>query len=59
MSGEIIKIIMINFIIPSVGRTTLTNTLKSLVDQNNQEWEAWVGLDGISENQFNKNILLR
>jgi hypothetical protein len=49
---------MINFIVPSVGRKTLTNTLNSLVNQNNKEWEAWVGLDGICENDFDKSILL-
>ncbi|MFZ9740379.1 MAG: glycosyltransferase [Candidatus Nanopelagicaceae bacterium] len=49
---------MINFIVPSVGRKTLTNTLNSLVNQNNKEWQAWVGLDGICESEFDKSILL-
>jgi len=49
---------MINFIVPSVGRKTLTNTLNSLVSLSNQNWEAWVGLDGISEDDFDKNILV-
>jgi len=49
---------MINFIVPSVGRKTLTNTLNSFISLSNQNWEAWVGLDGISEDDFDKNILV-
>ncbi len=49
---------MINFIIPSVGRPTLKNTLQSLIDQTNPNWECWVGFDGISESDVDKNILL-
>lgn len=49
---------MINFIIPSVGRKTITKTLLSLVEQTNENWEAWVGFDGISENDFDKSLLI-
>lgn len=49
---------MINFIIPSVGRSTLKNTLQSLIDQTNQNWECWVGFDGLSESDIDKNLLI-
>lgn len=49
---------MINFIIPSVGRLTLQNTLQSLIDQTNSNWECWVGFDGISESDVDKNLLI-
>lgn len=49
---------MINFIVPSVGRSTLKNTLESLIDQTNPNWECWVGFDGLTEDQIDKSILV-
>jgi len=50
---------MINFIIPSVGRETLKDTLQSLLIQTNSNWECWVGFDGLVEDQVDKSILIR
>jgi glycosyltransferase involved in cell wall biosynthesis len=49
---------MINFIIPSIGRTTLKRTLESLINQSNPNWECWVGFDGLAEEEVDKNILV-
>jgi len=49
---------MINFIIPSVGRKTLKNTLQSLIDQSNPNWKCWVGFDGLSINEVDQSILI-
>lgn len=49
---------MINFIIPSVGRNTIKNTLESLIKQSNPNWECWVGFDGLSESEIDKNLLI-
>lgn len=38
---------MITFVIPSIGRESLSKTLSSLVQQTNQDWKAIVGLDGL------------
>lgn len=56
---------MIDFVIPSVGRPTLNRALTSLLDQNylfyngEQEWNAFVGFDGIPENRINKDNLIK
>lgn len=55
---------MIDYVIPSVARPTLTRTLNSLLDQNfifsdNKEWNAFVGFDGIPEKNINKNNLVK
>lgn len=49
---------MIDFIIPSIGRPTLKNSLQSLLNQSNPEWKAYVGFDGLREEQIDKNILI-
>lgn len=49
---------MINFVIPSVGRPTLKNTLQSLITQTNPNWKCWVGFDGLDENQVDHSILI-
>lgn len=49
---------MINFIIPSVGRSTLKNTLKSLINQTNSNWQCWVGFDGLMSDQVDNDLLL-
>jgi len=38
----------VTFIIPTIGRETLSKTLKSLTDQTNPNWKAIVIFDGIS-----------
>jgi len=38
---------MITFIIPTIGRSTLTATLKSLYNQTDENWRAIVVFDGI------------
>jgi hypothetical protein len=55
---------MIDFVIPSVARPTLIRSLKSLLDQNylfykgEQEWNAFVGFDGIPQKNINKDNLI-
>lgn len=49
---------MINFVIPSLGRSTLTYSLKSLLDQTDPNWQCWVGFDGISEDQIEQKNLI-
>ena len=49
---------MIDFIIPSVGRLTLKKSLESLINQTNPNWRAYVGFDGLNEDQIDKNILI-
>ena len=39
---------LITFIIPTIGRTTLQNTLDCLINQSNPNWKAIVIFDGIS-----------
>lgn len=49
---------MINFVIPSIGRKTLKYTLESLLNQSNKNWNCYVGFDGLSEDDVDKNILI-
>lgn len=49
---------MINFVIPSIGRETIKNTLTSLLNQTVNEWECWVGFDGLNEGQVDKDLLI-
>ncbi len=49
---------MINFVVPSLGRKTLTCSLKSLLDQTDPNWQCWVGFDGMSEKQVDQKILI-
>jgi glycosyltransferase involved in cell wall biosynthesis len=46
--GEIINKPLITFIIPTIGRSTLSKTLNSLINQTNPNWKAIVIFDGIS-----------
>jgi glycosyltransferase involved in cell wall biosynthesis len=41
---------LITFIIPTIGRTTLSKTLDCLINQSNPNWNAIVIFDGISSN---------
>lgn len=50
---------MINFVIPSVGRKSLKNTLLSIVNQSNTNWECWVGFDGLCQNDIDENLLIQ
>lgn len=55
---------MIDFVIPSMGRSTLNRTLNSIIDQNflfseDKSWKAYVGFDGISEEEIDKTKLVQ
>ena len=46
----------ITFIIPTIGRDTLTNSIQSLLNQTNNNWEAIIIFDGIKPNiEINDN----
>jgi hypothetical protein len=40
----------ITFIIPTIGRTTLLNSIKSLINQDDNNWKAIIIFDGIKNN---------
>ena len=42
----------ITFIIPTIGRDTLSNTIKSLEEQTNQNWNAIIIFDGIKKKYY-------
>ncbi|MFZ9740378.1 MAG: glycosyltransferase family A protein [Candidatus Nanopelagicaceae bacterium] len=54
---------MIDFVIPSLGRPTIIRSVKSLINQGTMfrpkdpDWKAYVGFDGISEEQIDRNFL--
>jgi hypothetical protein len=54
---------MIDFVIPSIGRPTIMRSVKSLINQgtmfrpNNPDWKAYVGFDGLSKEQVDRNFL--
>lgn len=50
---------LITFIIPTIGRTTLQNTLDSLINQSNPNWKAIVIFDGISSTIQNTDPRIR
>jgi glycosyltransferase involved in cell wall biosynthesis len=50
---------MIGFIIPSIGRETITVTLESLVNQTNPNWKCYVGFDGKEESDIDPSILVQ
>jgi hypothetical protein len=49
---------MIGFVVPSVGRPTLRNTLNSLVGQSNPNWKCFVGFDGKKQSEIDPSILV-
>ena len=55
---------MIDFVIPSVGRPTLMRSVKCLINQGTffrpkePQWKAYVGFDGLSEEQVDQRILI-
>lgn len=50
---------MINFVIPSIARNTLSYTIQSLLDQTDPDWECWVGFDGIEEGKIEEDKLIK
>jgi glycosyltransferase involved in cell wall biosynthesis len=42
---------IVTFIIPSIGRKTLLNSIHSLLSQTNKNWKCIVGFDGLAEQQ--------
>jgi glycosyltransferase involved in cell wall biosynthesis len=49
----------LTFIIPTIGRKTLSNTIKSLENQINQNWNAIIVFDGIKPNIKTVNPKIR
>ena len=49
---------MIDFIIPSIGRNTIKAACESVLNQRNIHWKAYVGFDGLREEQVSKEILV-
>lgn len=49
---------MIDFIIPSIGRETIKRSCESVMNQTDPYWNAYVGFDGLSEEQVDKNLLV-
>ena len=49
---------MITFIVPSIGRESLKNSLLSLVSQVDEGWQCHVGFDGLTKDQVNPDILV-
>lgn len=47
---DLLKQNKITFIIPTIGRDTLTNSIQSLLNQRNNNWEAIIIFDGIKPN---------
>jgi hypothetical protein len=47
----------ITFIIPTVARASLGNSLNSLLKQTDSEWCAYVGFDGLTEEQIKTNLI--
>jgi glycosyltransferase involved in cell wall biosynthesis len=50
---------MIDFIMPSIGRETITRSLNSLIQQSDPDWRCFVGFDGLSEDQVNVELLIQ
>jgi glycosyltransferase involved in cell wall biosynthesis len=44
---------LITFIIPSIDRPSIENTIKSLINQTNPKWECLVLYDGVEGRKFN------
>ena len=49
---------MIDFIIPSIGRETILRSCESVMKQTDDQWNAYVGFDGLSEEQVNNDLLV-
>jgi hypothetical protein len=44
------------FIVPSLGRTSLFNSIKSLINQSDKDWRAIIILDGVKKDNKYQNI---
>ena len=44
---------MLTFIVPTINRDTLSNTISSLINQNNPNWEAIIIFDGVPAIKYN------
>lgn len=49
---------MIGFVIPSIGRNTITYTLNSILNQTNQNWKCFVGFDGKKKTDIDPSLLI-
>lgn len=49
---------MLTFIIPSIARESLKQSLQSLIDQVDSDWKCVVGFDGFAEDEVSKDILI-
>jgi glycosyltransferase involved in cell wall biosynthesis len=49
---------MIDFIVPSIGRETITRSLNSLIQQTDSDWRCFVGFDGLSKDQIDSKLLI-
>ena len=47
----------ITFIIPTVARASLNNSLNSLLKQTDSEWCAYIGFDGLTEEQIKTDLI--
>lgn len=50
MSDNINNEAIVTFIIPTIGRDTLSKTIDSLINQTNPNWKAIIVFDGIPSN---------
>ena len=48
----------ITFIIPSINRTTLTNSVNSLLNQTDKNWKCIIIYDGVDGIKFKDNGIL-
>lgn len=49
----------ITFIIPTIGRSTLEQSVKSILNQTNSRWELIIVFDGVEPNYFIENDKIR
>jgi hypothetical protein len=49
---------MIDFIIPSIGRETILRSCESIIKQTDDHWNAYVGFDGLSDEDVNNDLLV-
>jgi len=55
MSGNLNNNAIVTFIIPTIGRETLSKTIESLINQTNPNWKAIIVFDGIPSNIENSD----
>jgi glycosyltransferase involved in cell wall biosynthesis len=59
MTDNINNDAIVTFIIPTIGRETLSKTLDSLINQTNSKWKAIIVFDGIPSNIENSDSRIR